>query len=258
MSGKYKTKKKKLTGLWIALILALCILLAVILMIPSEPEEELYTSQIPTVGEMQIIQNGQATVKNKMQNNLTIPVGEDLEIQTIGAYTGVYVEDGTNELVTDVLMLKLVNNGAEGVEYAKIAMNIGEQAAEFTATTIPAGAAVILLEKNRMAYDAALDYSTAEVVCENLAHFREPMSLHEDKLSFQILDGAINVTNISGNDITGRITVYYKNKAAGLYYGGITYRITLEDGLKAGEIKQIMASHFAETGSEILFATIAQ
>jgi len=48
----------------------------------------------------------------------------------------------------------------------------------------------------------------------------------------------------------------YKNAAADLYYGGITYRVRIEGGIKAGEIKQLMAGHFSETGSKIMFVTV--
>ena len=50
---------------------------------------------------------------------------------------------------------------------------------------------------------------------------------------------------------SGDIEIYYKSLVDGQLYGGITYRISLEEGLTAGEIRQIMASHFAETGTEI-------
>lgn len=256
MSGKFsktKTKKKKHTGLWIALALALALLLAVILLVPSQPKEESYTSQTVNQGGMQVV-----TSKENKGSNLSVLLRDCLEIQSVGGYTGTYMEDGTDELVTDVLMLKVVNVGEEAVEYAKITMKLGDETAEFALTTLQPGATVILLEKNRMAYDKSVNYRDAEVTCDNLALFDKPLSLNEDKISIQTLKGAINVTNISGEDISGRITVYYKNMAAGIYYGGITYRITLEDGLKAGEIRQIMASHFNESGSEILFVNITQ
>lgn len=258
MSGKYtksKTKKKKHLGLWIALCLALGVLVAVILMLPSQPEEELHNAQIPILGGTQVFLQDQNATGNH-QLNLSIPVREFLEIQMIGSYTGAYMEDGSDEMVAGVLMLKLANNSDDTVEYAKINMNVGEKTAEFTVTTLKPGTAVILLEKNRMTYDNTVDYINSEIVCENLAVFQEPLSLQEEKLNFQILNGAVNVTNISGQDIPGRIAVYYKNKADGLYYGGITYRVVLEEGLKAGELRQIMASHFSGNGSEILFATV--
>ena len=261
MSGKYtnrKTKKKKYVGIWIALVLALAILLAVVMMHPSEPEEQ-HTIEPPTLsGGIQVVQNEKSSGGKRIQNNLSIPVREGLEIQTIGAYDGIYMEDGSDELVSDVLMMVLANNSADTVEYAKITMNVDGEIAEFTVTTLKPDDKVVLLEKNRMAYDKNLDYSGVEIVCENLAVFQEPLSLQEEKLSFQILNGAINVTNISDEDISGRIAIYYKNKAAGIYYGGITYRIILEEGLKAGEIRQMLATHFTETGSEIVFVTIGQ
>ncbi len=260
MSGKYtktKAKKKKHLGLWITLILVLGVILAALLLLPDDQQEMPSTSQKPTLGGTQVFQQEQNVYENQI-NNLAIPVKDFLEIQTIGSYTGMYMEDGTDEIVTGVLMLKLANNSKDTVEYAKIAMNIDGKTAEFTVTTLKPGDAVILLEKNRMTYDNAVDYTKAEFVCENLALFQSPLSLHQDKFTFQILNGALNVTNISGEDIPGRITVYYKNKSNGLYYGGITYRISLEEGLKTGEIRQIMASHFAETGTEIVFVTIAQ
>ena len=82
------------------------------------------------------------------------------------------------------------------------------------------------------------------------------MSLQEDKLQLQVLDGALNVINISGEDITGDVVIYYKNAAADVYYGGITYRVRIEGGIKADEIKQIMASHFSDSGSKVMFVTV--
>ena len=92
----------------------------------------------------------------------------------------------------------------------------------------------------------------------NIAYFQEPLNAMEDDLKIGIVDGAINVTNISGEDIPGAITVYYKNAAADIYYGGITYRIQVQGGLKADEIRQVMTNHASDTGSKILFVTISE
>ena len=81
------------------------------------------------------------------------------------------------------------------------------------------------------------------------------MSIHADVLKLQGLDGALNITNISGEDITGDIVIYYKNSSSDMYYGGITYRVRLEGGLKDGEIRQIMSDHYSTSGSEVLFVT---
>jgi hypothetical protein len=80
--------------------------------------------------------------------------------------------------------------------------------------------------------------------------------LCEDQLKIQSLDGAMNITNISGKDITDNIVIYYKNAAADLLYGGITYRVTIRGGLRADEVRQISVSHFSATGSRVMFITI--
>lgn len=183
---------------------------------------------------------------------------DGLEVLSIGKYTGVYVEDGSDELLSGILMLKVVNHGEEAIQYAEITVTIGEETAKFTLSTLKPGAAMVVLEQSRMAYDPNVDYESCDISCDTLALFREPMSMHGDKLKIQILDGAINVINISGGDIPGDIAIYYKNIADDVYYGGITYVIRLEGGLKADEIRQLMASHFSDTNSEIMFVTIAE
>ena len=199
-----------------------------------------------------------AVEETEEASNSAIAVLQDgIEVLSIGSYTGLYMEDGSDEVLSGILMMKVTNTGSTPIQYAQITMTVGEETAEFTLSTLNPGATMVVLEQNRMAYDSAVDYASAEITGKNVALFREEMTLHEDKLEIQILDGAINVKNISGMDIDGNVVIYYKNVAAGVYYGGITYRITLEGGLKADEVRQLMASHFSDTGSEIMFVTIA-
>ena len=184
--------------------------------------------------------------------DVSIDLGRGLTITDIGSYTGVYMEDGTDEIVSRVMMIVLTNNNENALQYAEISVNAGETAAQFSVSTLLPGASVVLLEKNRMAYAEAEEY-TAEA--KNVAFFTEELSLLEDQLKVQGYQGAINVTNISGQDITGDIIIYYKNCSADMYYGGITYRARIEGGLKAGELRQIVPEHFNADASAILFIT---
>lgn len=177
-----------------------------------------------------------------------------LQIFDVGSYTGVYMEDGSDEVVTGVLMLVVNNYSQTDIQYAEITLPTENGDAKFTLSTLPAGESCVLLELNRMQFSGKEDPTKA--VTDNMAIFSDPLSLMEDQLELQILNGAMNVTNISGTDITGDIAIYYKNAAADLYYGGITYRVRLEGGLKADEIRQIMASHFSDTGSKVMFVTV--
>ena len=184
-----------------------------------------------------------------------VQLAEGLVITDCGRYTGIYMEDGTDEGVADVQMIVVENTGSRTVQYATIALAGGEHTANFTLTTLPPGKKVVLLETSRLAAVPSETFSACSV--EQLAFFPQEPALQADRLEIQPLDGALNITNISGADITGDVAVYYKNAAADLYYGGITYRATVQGGIKAGEIKQVMTNHFSLSGSEILFVTVA-
>ena len=183
-----------------------------------------------------------------------ISLGEELYVTGMGGYTGMYMEDGSNGIVSDVLMLMVTNNGEKTVQYAEISMPAGEEEAKFTLSTLPAGATVVLLEQSHMIYDGETEY--ADPVAQRVAFFSEEPSLMEDTFRLQVLDGVMNVTNISDADIEGEIVIYYKNKSAGIYYGGITYRSRIQGGLAAGEIRQMTGGHISQSGTEVMFVTV--
>ena len=162
-----------------------------------------------------------------------------LTITDVGSYTGVYMEDGSDDIVSGVLMIEVTNTG--------------EETAYFKLSTLPAGETVILLELNRMQYAADAEYSVA--VVENVAIFRHELSVCEDKIQLQVLDGTMNVKNISGEDIDGDVIVYYKNYSSGIYYGGITYMIRIQGGMEADEVRQSAATHISPSGSRVMFVT---
>lgn len=261
--GKFASKKKKSRkGLVIVLVLAalLLVLMAVMLLcrptdetVPEATEADVATATMPlSVPEVEQTQGTVPVVEN------SVNLGYGLYVTDIGSYTGMYMEDGTDEIVSGVLMLVVKNTGDQDIQYTQITMPVGEETAVFTLTTLPVGESVVLLETSRMQWQQDVDYSAILPKIENIAYFQEPVSIQEDKLKIGIVDGAMNVTNISGEDISGNIVVYYKNAAKDLYYGGITYRITIEGGLKADEIRQVMTNHASDTGSKIMFVTISQ
>ena len=177
---------------------------------------------------------------------------DGLQINSVNKYAGVYMEDGSDDIVTGILMIELENTSDQDLHLAQIRLYYADVTAEFQVTNLPAHAKVVLLEINRMAYIAEMPES-AEAV--NVA-FVEAFSMYEDKLEITALSGVINVRNISGEDIDQDIYIYYKNTAGDLYYGGITYRVRIEGGLKKDEIRQLMASHFDDKTCQLLMVTI--
>jgi cell division protein FtsL len=182
MSGKYENNKiRKKNKLPVILLAAATVLIALMVFF-------LQTDKNTVLRDLQNIEQ----VSTQQQTEpATLPrqsLRNDMEVLDIGGYTGIYMEDGTDEIVSDVLMMKLRNNGEDTVQYAKITVDIGEETAEFTVSTLLPGSTVVLLEQNRMGFDETVDYSSAYVVCENLALFQEPLSVQEDKISVQMLD----------------------------------------------------------------------
>ena len=237
-------KKKGNKGLWIALGAAAVVVLAVVLVLvlrggdDKQPDDE--SGKNPVI-------NGEVSIN----------VGSGLRIVDIGAYTGMYMEDGSDEGVSDVLMCIVTNEGDRAVEYAQLQLHDGEKDIPFTLTALLPGRSVVLLAQDKTAYDKEASYTAT--VAESVAFFANEPSLQADRLQIQGLDGGMNITNISKEDITGDVVIYYKNVAAdGLLYGGITYRTRISGGIKAGELKQGMTEHFSVSGSEVLFITVAE
>lgn len=178
-------------------------------------------------------------------------LGGELYLTAIQEFAGIYMEDGSDEPVQGLLSLVLENRGAQDLQYARLLLDYGDAQAEFEVTNLPAGGTVVLLEKNRMAYRPELPRSAEAQSVAMLEEF--PM--YPELFEITTADGVINIRNISGEDIAGDIFVYYKNVGGGVYYGGITYRVRIEGGLAAGEIRQIMSTHYFEDASEILMVS---
>lgn len=180
-----------------------------------------------------------------------MPLKGPLKVTAVGRYTGAYVEDGSDEEVTDVLALIVENTGDTWVEYAELTMDCGGQTARFVLSVLPAGSSVLLMETSRMTYapgTACCVKAEAKVaeLSDRVMDFSGEFVLYPD-------DGVINVENVSGEDHPEVVAVCYKNYRYGLYIGGICYRARFENGIAAGEIVQSIQSHYTNEDSVILF-----
>lgn len=188
------------------------------------------------------------------ETSQTAFLGDNLYITEIGDYTGSYMEDGSNEIVTNVLMLILKNEGTQDLQFAKINLTYADFTANFEVTNLPAGESVVLLEKNRHAY---VSDSYLQAKAENVVFFPENMNLKEDQVKITGGKGVITVENVSGETL-GKIYVYYKNSATDLFYGGITYRSTVEAGLEPGESVTVQTKHYYEGACTFLHTDILE
>lgn len=218
----------------------------------QQPEETLPTqTQAPEATQMPGEQPSEETRAPETIEGLAL--GSDVYVTGYISYTGAFMEDRTDEVVADVLGIQVTNYGEEYIQTMDITLTDGDTQAQFSLSTLFPGETVVALEKNRMAYSDAPEFRQAETSA--VALFDEHPGMAEDKLEIQCLNGVINVTNISDEDITGDILIYYKNYVSGMYYGGITYRIRIAGGLKAGQIHQGTAAHFNPSNSKVVFVT---
>lgn len=180
----------------------------------------------------------------------------NLIITDIGSYSGIYMEDASDDEVSDVMMIKVKNNGDKALQYAEIILSGKDSKAVFKLSTLNPGQTVMVLEANRRNYDKKVSYTEAS--SQYVVFFEDVLSIYENSLEIQPLDGGFNIKNISTEDITGEIIVYFKDYENDLLCGGITYRGRIEEGLKAGEIKQIMTDNFSESNTRVMFITITE
>lgn len=184
-----------------------------------------------------------------------IQTEQGLEIESISSYVGIYMEDGSDEVVSDVMMLILKNTGEQDVQLAQLSLVYEDFTAEFEASNIPAGERIVLLEKNRAAMPKG---ELQSVEMKRVVFFPEPMSLYSDQFEITGGKGYLDVKNISGEDITGLVRVFYKNASQDLLYGGITYMATLQEGIPAGETVRIFAGHYSDSSSRIVHVVFGE
>lgn len=247
-----KNQPRRFGGLLILLILAG---IAAALLCRPQGEQPIQTPAVrtePTETEpVQTVPTQTEPAGAETQPAISLDYG--LQITDHGSYTGVYMEDGSNEIVSDVMMLVVQNNGEADIQLAELTALCGGETYRFKLTNLAVGKRAVLLDLDRKRAEGG----TPEAVeLDSVARFQEPMELHEDAIEIGGLEGMLNVKNISDTDISGDIHIYYKYAAQDIYYGGITFRVRIQGGLKAGELRQIPAGHFDPKGCEIIQVTI--
>ncbi len=255
--GKFSKKKtgNRLKGI---LLLVLTLLLVLLIRFAMQLEElripiiaqhgeivPAETAETESVGEE--TQASETEVPATEAPYIDLPDG--LRIEMIGGYTGIYMEDGSDEIVSGVMMILLSNQTEKDLQIARIYLTYPGFKAEFEVTNLPAGERVVVLERNRQS-ESSEKFQSVE--SQNVVFFPEVMNLAEDRIGITGMNGMLEITNITEEDIPGPVFIYYKNSAADLLYGGITYRVTISEGLKAGETRTVLAGHFTLQNSRLL------
>lgn len=165
-------------------------------------------------------------------------------------------EDASMSVSEDIAGIVVMNDSDRTLQYAEITASFSDGTTHlYKISTLPPGEVCFVSEENNAPYrELTTGFFGFEIT--NVAFFIEEPSIHSDKFQFSGADGILNIKNISDSDITDNIVVYYKDYENSHLANGTTYRVTVDGGVRAGEIKQVMASHFRQGASMIMFVQI--
>ena len=189
----------------------------------------------------------------KEEEEQSYQLGKGIVIESVSEYTGEFLEDGSDQNVKNVWALTVKNTSEQDVQYLKILAAGEDETAEFEITVLPAGSTVRVLESNQKEFSENAEKTDYKV--ENLAYFNEERSLYTEKFKTSTAENWIRIENISEEDVTNDIYVYYKSMEDDMFLGGITYRTKFSGGLKAGETKEVETKHYDLEKSQIMYIT---
>ena len=156
----------------------------------------------------------------------------------------------------DTMALVIFNNSDKTLKYGQVYIDFPDGSYyTFTLTTLPPGAYCRVVEDNNSPYRSIAE-ELPNIYLENLAFFLEEPSVYSDILLINGTNGIISIKNISESEITENIIIYYKDYINNTFTSGVTYRVTVKDGLAPGEIKQVTANHFRQNESKLMFVQL--
>lgn len=250
-----KKQPKKTGALLIVLLVAFSVCIAAVMLRSILPDRQ---EQRPTLTKPETDQSQpdqaepQQTIRIEAEEQAPINLGSGLQITDSGIYTGVYMEDGSNDIVSGVMMVVVSNSGEQDIQLANITAVCGDAEYRFSLTNLATGERAVLLDLDRKESGGG---GLSSAIVTEIVLFSEPMDRMPDTIEISGMEGMLNVKNISDADIDGDIFIYYKYAAQDIYYGGITFRVRIEGGLKAGELRQIPAGHYSPEGCAIVQVT---
>lgn len=202
-------------------------------------------------------------------NDLTVPIStNEITESEIGDYKAEKPDNSQVGLIVDswlkiisigetdgVVSVVVRNISDNDVQYALLTVNCGGDVLSFPMTTVLAGSTSILKSDKPVEFDEESSYYNWKI--EEKTIFEEVPSLYPEIFEIMCCDKLITVKNISGNDVSGDIFVYYKKIENGVFSEGTTYRVRI-NGLGKSEKIQVDAEHFMSSDSKVMFVTYVQ
>ena len=173
--------------------------------------------------------------------------GHDLVIERLAPYSGLYVEDGSNEELSDVAMLLIRNTGSQPVEYTQIVITYPSQTLQFYLSALPGGESAVVQERSRLPLPQEKPTNASALVVE-----RTEMAIAPEISVTDNGDNTLTVTNLTDKDIpTVRIFYKYYMEEENLFVGGIAFTVKL-NRLGANKSLVVQPAHYTSQNSKIV------
>lgn len=192
-------------------------------------------------------------VEDKTEKSEQIVLSDsNLTVESIGAYSGSFIEDGSDEATKNVTAMLITNNSDQMLQVALIDFQVNSnETASFKVTNLPAGTSTLVLESNKREFSDKDTYTYGNAA----TGYMDQPTLEEDKVELKTENGKITLKNKTDKELK-RVYVYYKYvQIGGAYFGGITYRTPFEN-VGAGKEAEAVAAHFNPDSSQIMVVQI--
>lgn len=189
--------------------------------------------------------------EEEVEKNITFPYaipGTELVIQKIEPFDGIFLEDGTDEAVSNVTTMLLENKGYMDIEYAEISIKCDDKKLEFEVSVLPGGSSMIIQEKNKAQYKKG---TYQECRADAAEAGRLEMSEKQVKVTEKGND-SLEVTNLT-DEMIPMVRIFYKYymEKENVYVGGITYTAKIDD-LEKGSTQVVTPKHYIDGDSRIV------
>lgn len=188
-------------------------------------------------------------VEDKTEKSEQIVLSDsNLTVESIGAYSGSFIEDGSDEATKNVTAMLITNNSDQMLQVALIDFQVNSnETASFKVTNLPAGTSTLVLESNKREFSDKDTYTYGNAA----TGYMDQPTLEEDKVELETENGKITLKNKTDKELK-TVYVYYKYmQIGGAYLGGITYRTPFEN-VGAGKEAEAVAAHFNPDSSQIM------
>ena len=202
--------------------------------------------------------NGEEQSVNTDENTVTVggislPYNiekKNMEILSIGQYSGKFLEDGSDTDKENILAIVVKNTSDKVIDYGEITMKISGKSGtlKFKVTNLKPGASALVMESS-----GEVEFNTQDryIYVASNSNTIKSTSLKEDEVAITTKGNKITVENLTDKNIN-KVYVYYKTVSPGnCYLGGVTYRLKLQN-VRSGKSVSAESRHFSNLSSEII------